>query len=138
MEEKVEIASVLKSIKNLINETSKQNSNQDDILELTNIVEFDSHDQVKARKKITKPESDQDTDFISQDQLLKNIKQLLSISTKINCKESENKISSNSIEDFFVKLIEPQIKQWLEENLPNIVTSVVETEIKKLLHNDKG
>ena len=70
--------------------------------------------------------------------LQKNIKQLLSISTKINSKESENKISSNSIEDFLVKLIEPQIKHWLEENLPNIVNSVVEKEINKLLHNDKG
>ena len=138
MEEKVEIASVLKSIKNLINETSNQNSNQDDILELTNIVEFDSHDHVKDRKKMTRSDPHQNTDLISQDQLLKNIKQLLSISTKINSKESENKISSNSIEDFLVKLIEPQIKQWLKENLPNIVNSVVEKEINKLLHNDKG
>ena len=117
MEEKVEITSVLKSIKDLINQTS----NQDDVLELTNIVEFDNHDQVKAREKITPAENDQKTDFIPQDQLLKNIKQLLSISTKINSKESENKIESNSIEDFFIKLIDPQIKRWLEENLPNIV-----------------
>ncbi|MCF8462297.1 MAG: DUF2497 domain-containing protein [Rickettsiaceae bacterium] len=134
-EKKIEINDVLKSIKNLINDTPSH----EDILELTNIVEFGNNDEVKAKKKLSVSENTQsDTNINSYDHLFKNIKQLISISSKMNNRSVAPELGDNSMEVFIAKLVEPQIKQWLKENLPSIVNVVVEKEIQKLLHDDKG
>ncbi len=45
--------------------------------------------------------------------------------------------SGNTVEDIIIELIKPQLSDWLNKNLPSLVTSVVEKEIKKLVPKDE-
>ena len=38
-----------------------------------------------------------------------------------------------SIEKLVIKLLEPELKKWLNKNLPSIVKQVVNKEIKKII-----
>jgi uncharacterized protein len=44
--------------------------------------------------------------------------------------------SGNTVEDLIAELIKPQLSEWLDEHLSNIVKEVVEKEVKKLLPSD--
>ncbi len=45
--------------------------------------------------------------------------------------------SGNTVEDIIIELIKPQLSDWLNKNLPALVTSVVEKEIKKIVPKDE-
>jgi cell pole-organizing protein PopZ len=45
--------------------------------------------------------------------------------------------SGGTVEDIIIELIKPQISEWLNKNLPALVSSVVEKEIKKLVPKDE-
>lgn len=45
----------------------------------------------------------------------------------------KSKNSGANIEDFMMKMMKPMLKEWLDSNLPKIVKSVVQKEIKKLV-----
>ena len=45
--------------------------------------------------------------------------------------------SGNTVEDIIIELIKPQLSDWLNKNLPSLVASVVEKEIKKLVPKDE-
>ena len=45
--------------------------------------------------------------------------------------------SGGTVEDIIIELIKPQLSDWLNKNLPALVTSVVEKEIKKLVPKDE-
>jgi cell pole-organizing protein PopZ len=44
--------------------------------------------------------------------------------------------SGTTVEELVVEAIKPYLSQWLDDNLPSIVKSLVEKEIKKLMPND--
>jgi len=44
--------------------------------------------------------------------------------------------SGNTVENLIAELIKPQLSEWLDEHLANIVKEVVEKEVKKLLPSD--
>ncbi|MDX1974974.1 MAG: DUF2497 domain-containing protein [Rickettsiales bacterium] len=43
--------------------------------------------------------------------------------------------SGNTVEDMVVEFLRPMMKEWLDQNLPNIVERVVEHEVKRLTRN---
>lgn len=45
--------------------------------------------------------------------------------------------SGNTVEDIIIELMKPQLSEWLNKNLPALVASVVEKEIKKLVPKDE-
>ena len=47
--------------------------------------------------------------------------------------DMKSKDSGANIEDFMMKMMKPMLKEWLDSNLPKIVKSVVQKEIKKLV-----
>jgi cell pole-organizing protein PopZ len=122
----VEIKNILDSIKTLINDS---NERQQDILELTEIVDF--NDEEKSFDEDKKLSKDKPID--------PSIKRLLDINNRIN---AETKINTNKIlrplEEAIIELVKPQLDSWLQLNLNKIVTKVVENEIQKILTNDKN
>ena len=122
----MEIKNILDSIKTLINDS---NERQQDILELTEIVDF--NDEEKSFDEDKKLSKDKPID--------PSIKRLLDINNRIN---AETKINTNKIlrplEEAIIELVKPQLDSWLQLNLNKIVTKVVENEIQKILTNDKN
>lgn len=45
--------------------------------------------------------------------------------------------SGTTLEEIVMELIKPELSAWLNKNLPNIVTQVVQKEIKKLIPKDE-
>lgn len=59
-----------------------------------------------------------------------------SLGQKINSQDIDiNSKQDKTVEKFVLELLEPQMKSWLNENLPKIVKEVVSEEVKKLVAN---
>lgn len=121
----VEIKNILDSIKTLINDPKTPHS---DVFELTEVLDTkDTEELVKNDKKSSHSSKVDD-----------NIKRLLEINNKL--KGDNNKEQNNSLrplEQAIIELVKPQLTNWLDLNLNNIVTKVVENEIQKILTNEK-
>ena len=119
------IEDILKSIKGVINERKNpihgNDSENEDILELTEIV-----DQVEEEKLISTKSAEAIGD------ILKNF------TDTIKDKKLDNNIpSKNALEELVVEMLKPELKLWLDKNLPLLVKELVEIEIKKLVQNSK-
>ncbi|MBA8666889.1 DUF2497 domain-containing protein [Holosporaceae bacterium 'Namur'] len=68
----------------------------------------------------------------SQDLLRSFIK-----ATTKNHDENINFRSGVTLEDLVIELLKPELSEWLNRNLPNIVKSIVEKEVKKLIPQDE-
>ncbi|AIF81596.1 hypothetical protein I862_05210 [endosymbiont of Acanthamoeba sp. UWC8] len=68
----------------------------------------------------------------SQDLLRSFIK-----ATTKNHDENINFRSGATLEDLVIELLKPELSEWLNRNLPNIVKSIVEKEVKKLIPQDE-
>ncbi|MEY4464031.1 MAG: hypothetical protein RLZZ81_1002 [Pseudomonadota bacterium] len=119
------IEDILKSIKGVINERKnpihENDSEDEDILELTEVV-----NQEKEEKLISTKSAEEVGD------IFKNF------TDTIKDKKLDNNISSkNALEELVVEMLKPELKVWLDKNLPLLVKELVEIEIKKLVQNSK-
>ncbi|MCX4079410.1 PopZ family protein [Rickettsia rhipicephali] len=119
------IEDILKSIKGVINERKnpihENDSEDEDVLELTEIVNQDEE------KKLISTKSAEEVGDI-----FKNF------TDTIKDKKLDNNISSkNALEELVVEMLKPELKAWLDKNLPVLVKELVEIEIKKLVQNSK-
>ncbi|MFK8039811.1 MAG: DUF2497 domain-containing protein [Rickettsiaceae bacterium] len=105
-----------------------KNTKAPDVLELTQLVSDDnkyySNDEALISNKSA-------TDTVN------TLKKFTNKVKSIEVNQYQRKDSSSSIEEFMIELIRPQLKKWLDQNLPSLVEELVEKEIKKLIPNDK-
>ncbi|BDU60304.1 hypothetical protein FLA4_07140 [Candidatus Rickettsia kotlanii] len=119
------IEDILKSIKGVINERKNpihENDSEDkDVLELTEIVNQDEEEKLISTKSAEEVGD-----------IFKNF------TDTIKDKKLNNNISSkNALEELVVGMLKPELKVWLDKNLPVLVKELVEVEIKKLVQNSK-
>jgi len=114
------IEDILKSVKGVINERKNLSSEDEDILELTEIIDQDEKELIstKSAEKV----NDILKDFTST----------------IKDKNLDNNVSSkNALEELVIEMLKPELKTWLDKNLPSLVKELVESEIKKLVQNSR-
>jgi cell pole-organizing protein PopZ len=79
-------------------------------------------------------------DKLLNDQVIESsresIKSLIKMTERSNV-DSLRLRSGNTVEDIIIEMVKPQIGSWLNDNLPEIVRSVVEKEVKKLVPKDE-
>lgn len=132
------IEEILKSIKGMIDNRNEPQSNDDDILELTNIAwneedkleEDSTHSQLAEELLEESLISDK-----SAAETTKIFQHFSKTAREININASNSKVKT--LEDIVVEMIRPQLSQWLDKNLPLLVKQLVEKEIQKLLPNDQ-
>ncbi|ABE04314.1 hypothetical protein A3306_03275 [Rickettsia bellii] len=114
------IEDILKSVKGVINERKNLSNEDEDILELTEIIDQDEEELIstKSAEKIN--------------DILKNF------TSTIKDKNLDNNVSSkNALEELVIEMLKPELKTWLDKNLPSLVKELVESEIKKLVQNSR-
>lgn len=114
---------ILDSIKNIINNKHNNKFEEEDELELTEVVLSDG-EPILSEAARSKTES--------------IIKDFIETADTLGHSISYNNHNNNggkTIENFMVDLLRPQIKHWLDENLPIIVKQAVSDEIKSLVAN---
>ncbi|MCC8406038.1 MAG: PopZ family protein [Rickettsia endosymbiont of Ecitomorpha arachnoides] len=119
------VEDILKSIKGVINERKnpiyENDSEDEDILELTEIVNQDEEEKLISTKAAE-----------AVGDIFKNF------TNTIKDKNLDNNISSkNALEELVIEMLKPELKAWLDKNLPVLVKELVEIEIKKLVQNSK-
>ncbi|HJD54269.1 MAG TPA: PopZ family protein [Rickettsia endosymbiont of Proechinophthirus fluctus] len=119
------IEDILKSIKGVINARKnpihENDSEEEDVLELTEIVNQDEEEKLISTKSAEEVGD-----------IFKNF------TDTIKDKKLDNNISSkNALEELVVEMLKPELKAWLDKNLPILVKELVEIEIKKLVQNSK-
>ncbi|MCC8399515.1 MAG: DUF2497 domain-containing protein [Rickettsia endosymbiont of Culicoides impunctatus] len=132
------VEEILKSIKGMIDNRNEPPSNDDDILELTNIAwneedkleEDSTHSQLAEELLQESLISDK-----SAAETTKIFQHFSKTAREININASNSKVKT--LEDLIVEMIRPQLSQWLDKNLPLLVKQLVEKEIQKLLPNDQ-
>lgn len=114
------IEDILKSVKGVINERKNLSNEDEDILELTEIIDQDEEELIstKSAEKVNN--------------ILKNF------TSTIKDKNLDNNVSSkNALEELVIEMLKPELKTWLDKNLPSLVKELVESEIKKLVQNSR-
>lgn len=114
------IEDILKFVKGVINERKNLSNEDEDILELTEIIDQDEEELIstKSAEKVN--------------DILKNF------TSTIKDKNLDNNVSSkNALEELVIEMLKPELKTWLDKNLPSLVKELVESEIKKLIQNSR-
>jgi cell pole-organizing protein PopZ len=131
------IEDILESIRNVINDKSQTNEICDDLdqdeLHLTNIKEdFEEEHDLDGEEieSMLSQEASERTKSILED-FAQTAFSLGHNINNINAPASNNK----TIESFLENMLRPQMKEWLDANLPIIVKQVVSEEIKRLVAN---
>jgi cell pole-organizing protein PopZ len=145
----------LEQILNNIKEVIINHSPNMDVLELTDRV-TESQDQAKKSKVSStkdnvsylshsvKKNTGQDPKILGAKRLV-NFKaaseSMRSIKNFLKAKEQHEveKIALRSgltLEELIIELLKPQLSDWLNKNLPDIVNNIVQREIKKLIPKD--
>ncbi|GAA5252911.1 DUF2497 domain-containing protein [Candidatus Rickettsia kedanie] len=119
------VEDILKSIKGVINKRKnpiyENDSEDEDILELTEIVNQDEEEKLISTKSAE-----------AVGDIFKNF------TDTIKDKNLDNNVSSkNALEELVTQMLKPELKAWLDKNLPVLVKELVEIEIKKLVQNSK-
>lgn len=122
------VEDILKSIKGIINGSSSitKDDSEDDILELTDIVGEDKSGGSEKDSLISDESATRVTEILKQ----------FSEKATISAKEGK-KLKSLTIEELVVEIMRPQLKKWLDENLPSLVRELVEKEIKQLIPTEE-
>lgn len=131
------VEEIIKSIKGIIdNSPNKHSTDTDNVLELTNVVEDvqeisydnsdDAHELAAVDEGLTSPEAAKDTA-----NLMKQFVQAAKIVTVENRRKK-----ALTLEDMVIDMIKPELKKWLDENLPKLVQDLVEKEIKRLMTDE--
>lgn len=126
----VSIEEILKSIRGVIDSHNKidKSAEIDDILELTNIVESNSS-SIKEKDSTDK--------LISAESAAETVISLKNLTNKAQAVKDEAKYKSLTIEELVIQILKPELKEWLDKNLPRVVKLLVEKEIKRLISEDE-
>lgn len=135
------IEEILKSIRGIISnrenkeETLVHKNEDEDILELTEVIENISNldNQQKGDQPINNETLISEA---TQNETSNFFKQFVK-TAKISAQEAK-KVKSLTIEEMVAQMMRPQLKVWLDKNLPLLVKELVEKEIKKLVENIEG
>ncbi len=126
------IEEILKSIKNAINnrknfKTNDNDRDEEDILELTEVISEQQPDAKAEEESLISTKSALETSDV-----LKNF-----ANTMKDKKFEDLNSPKNALEELIIEMLKPELKKWLNENLPSLVKQLVEREIKKLMPNNK-
>lgn len=133
------IEEILKSIRGVIdNHDNVLQNNEDDILELTDIVDDNSNvnNSGKPNKEV-QGENQLEASMLSEETTLKTseiLKHFSKAAKAVHASQPNNK--TDTLEDIVIKMLRPEISKWLEANLPLLVKQLVEIEIQKLRPHD--
>lgn len=122
------IEDILKSIKGIINHNDLETSSPagtDDILELTNIA-GSSYDGPPTTNSLVSSKSAIEV-AATLDQFTKQVN---------GSSQTTVKVAPPTVEALVVELMRPQLKKWLDDNLPSLVKQLVAREIKRLMPSD--
>ncbi|MDD9335213.1 MAG: DUF2497 domain-containing protein [Rickettsiaceae bacterium] len=116
---------------------SNSQSNDDEILELTNIVEDEANKLENNRHSELEEELLQ-TSLVSDKSAAETTKIFQHFSkTAKEISANASNPTVKTLEDIIIEMLRPQLSQWLNTNLPLLVKQLVEKEIQKLIPNDK-
>lgn len=121
------IDDILQSVRNAINEQDSPNKDDSpcEELELTNVAE--NTDTAKVESFVSSEAMNQSKKMIQD-----FVESAETLGKEVNIPQ-EKPGNPKSIESFVLELMKPQIKEWLDANLPIIVKQIVSDEIKKLV-----
>lgn len=135
----LELDEIIKSIRGIIDDHSQSPSSfqekddgiseedDDSVLELTNIV--DSINSTKVNSKEDK--------LVSSDVQDKVQEEISKFSDSLDISENQKNDESESLDSTVNRLMRPLIKNWLDNNLPNIVEKVISEEIRGMISKRK-
>ncbi|MGI4753365.1 MAG: DUF2497 domain-containing protein [Janthinobacterium lividum] len=114
------IEDILKSVKGVINERKNLSNEDEDILELTEIIDQDEEELISTKS------AEKVNDILKK------------FTSTIKDKNLDNNVSSkNALEELVIEMLKPELKTWLDKNLPLLVKELVESEINKLVQNSR-
>ncbi|HJD56120.1 MAG TPA: PopZ family protein [Rickettsia endosymbiont of Pyrocoelia pectoralis] len=128
------IEDILKSIKGVISERKNLNyedaeESEDDVLELTEVISG-----ADEEKRDLDDEEDQLISSKSAEEIGNVFK---NFTDTIKNKKLDNNITSkNALEELVAEMLRPELKIWLDKNLPILVKDLVESEIRKILQSN--
>lgn len=127
------IEDILKSIKGVISERKSLNyenaENEEDLLELTEVIS----DAEEEKSNL----NDNEDQLISSKSAEEISNAFQNFTDTIKNKKLDNNITSkNALEELVVEMLRPELKGWLDKNLPILVKDLVESEIKKILQSN--
>ncbi|MDR0773806.1 MAG: DUF2497 domain-containing protein [Rickettsia sp.] len=112
-------------------------SNDDEILELTNIV-GDEANKLENNRHSELEEEILQTSLVSDKSAAETTKIFQHFSkTAQEISANASNPTVKTLEDIIIEMLRPQLSQWLNKNLPLLVKQLVEKEIQKLIPNDK-
>ena len=122
------VEDILKSIRGIIDKREDKNDQEDDILELTETV--DSHDEKISDNFQEKIDNENLISGKSASETTSVLKQFAEKAKHAVKEYKKPKIPT--VDQLVMDILRPQLKQWLDENLPSLVKELVEKEIKNL------
>ena len=127
------VEDILKSIKGIIDKRSDQRDQEDDILELTDmVVDSDDEDPLELHNVV------EEENLISSKLALETSSILKQFSEKAKSAVKEcKKPKIPTLDELVIDILRPQLKQWLDKNLPLLVKELIEKEIKNLVPNEE-
>jgi cell pole-organizing protein PopZ len=127
------VEEIIKSIRGIIDDHNNTNKlSTDDVLELTEVI-----DTKREETDTTILELNNDK-LISENSARDTTNSFKQFAKTAKVAVQENKRSKvTTIEELVVEMMRPQLKKWLDENLPKLVQELVEKEIRRLIPDDK-
>lgn len=131
------VEEIIKSIKGIIDHNNEaktpysiSNNKDEDVLELTDIVsqenkQYHNNSDHYEEENLIKQETANTTSKV--------LKDFAQVAKQANY---ERNSKQNTVEDLVIKMMKPQLKQWLDDNLPQLVKELVEKEIRRLIPDD--
>jgi len=131
------VEDILKSIKGIIDKRNDDDDTneinvEDDVLELTDIVGLEDDKPPLDLEDVVEENLMSNKSSLETSSILKQFAD----KAKSVVKESK-KSKILTVEELVVEMLRPQLKQWLDENLPLLVKELVEKEIKRLIPHEE-
>jgi len=131
------VEDILKSIKGIIDKRNDDDDTneinvEDDVLELTDIVGLEDDKPPLDLEDVVEENLMSNKSSLETSSILKQFAD----KAKSVVKESK-KAKILTVEELVVEMLRPQLKQWLDENLPLLVKELVEKEIKRLIPHEE-
>ncbi len=128
------VEDILKSIKGIIDKRSNQDDKEDDVLELIDMVDSDDEKTPLDLSDVVAEEEN----LISSKSASEASSILKQFSEKAKSAVKEyKKPKIPTLDELVIDILRPQLKQWLDENLPLLVKELVEKEIKNLIPSEE-
>ena len=127
------VEDILKSIKGIIDKRNNPKEDGDDVLELTEIDMEHDDDSPLDLNNISEEENLISSKLASE---TSSILKQFSEKAKSVVKEY-NKSKSLTLDELVIDMLRPQLKQWLDDNLPSLVKELVEKELKNLVPSEE-